>query len=272
MMLYMSTAMHDVVKYDLRVDPAAEGVTVQNTIEKMRRHIRRLRNVAVDKVNFHSRQQMPGESFTVFCADVRRLHSLADLCVVCRDHAIADRILAGMRDEEARRMILEKEELPPLEAMLRQIQAKLRSRADNNTMVVPQNTASVSSVASEGSGDAYNAAPTAAERPAVIAAASTAPATQRHGARGSTTSKGNAAPSGAKCGNCNRTHAAGKANCPANGKSCNGCGKPNHFASVCRSRNRPNQRGAPSGAAAAAVTVGNVDASYYGQGLSLIHI
>jgi len=36
-----------------------------------------------------------------------------------------------------------------------------------------------------------------------------------------------------KCRNCGRSH--GKYRCPAKGKTCNKCNKPNHFASVCRS-------------------------------------
>ena len=41
----------------------------------------------------------------------------------------------------------------------------------------------------------------------------------------------------AKCRNCGRAwpHPGGKVNCPAKGKTCNACGKSDHFASVCRS-------------------------------------
>jgi len=50
------------------------------------------------------------------------------------------------------------------------------------------------------------------------------------------------------CRNCGGAypHAAGRKSCPAFGKSCNFCSKPNHFSKVCRSRQTSQQAPTPS--------------------------
>jgi hypothetical protein len=53
---------------------------------------------------------------------------------------------------------------------------------------------------------------------------------------GSNQAAGNFAPR-KQCGNCGTNHA--PRSCPAFRKICSSCGKENHFASVCRSTNRP---------------------------------
>ncbi|KAJ1119863.1 hypothetical protein NDU88_008048 [Pleurodeles waltl] len=51
-----------------------------------------------------------------------------------------------------------------------------------------------------------------------------------------------AKPSERACGSCGYEHRS-NAGCPAKGQSCNRCGKPNHFAKMCRSRrNKPGEQ------------------------------
>ena len=54
-------------------------------------------------------------------------------------------------------------------------------------------------------------------------------------------------PAGQTCRNCGGSypHAGGRESCPALGKSCNFCSKPNHFSQVCRSR-QASQRPPPT--------------------------
>uniref|UniRef100_A0AC35GBU6 Reverse transcriptase n=1 Tax=Panagrolaimus sp. PS1159 TaxID=55785 RepID=A0AC35GBU6_9BILA len=47
---------------------------------------------------------------------------------------------------------------------------------------------------------------------------------------------------GYKCSYCGGDHQRGKEKCPAKGATCNKCGKRDHFAKVCRSRNSPEQK------------------------------
>lgn len=49
------------------------------------------------------------------------------------------------------------------------------------------------------------------------------------------------APPQRKCPNCGRPNCDGKTRCAAKGKTCNGCGKTNHFRSVCRSVSRSSK-------------------------------
>ena len=63
---------------------------------------------------------------------------------------------------------------------------------------------------------------------------------RRHGAVNHEPRNGNkrSSPAGQTCRNCGGSypHAGGREACPALGKSCSFCSKPNHFSKVCRSR------------------------------------
>ena len=65
---------------------------------------------------------------------------------------------------------------------------------------------------------------------------------ERQNPRGSFGSEGKAV----NCRNCGNKYTAGhKQVCPAQGKSCNSCGKLNHFSKVCRSSAKPKPRFPP---------------------------
>ena len=267
-----TTPMHDVVTYDLNM-PKTGTQTAADVIEAIKTYLRRSRNISVDKVNFHGRVQQEGESFVVFASDLRRLHSIADLCQVCKDDAISHRILVGMRDAEARRSILKKQTTPPLTDMIREIQAELRSHTDN-VKLFPTPGQMVAAAGLDDGASIAGESIYGAQQPQAILPGQLVPV-QQFAAQAGTAFAGQppvvnyavpaqvaavaqqgGRPTGQKCGNCGRNHKPGREACPAQGKTCNTCGKANHFANVCRAKKKKD-------GAAAAVTVGTVSANAY---------
>ena len=97
-----------VVRFGL---PQSTDPTVDDIITEMQRHLRRQRNIIVDRRDFNTRAQQPGETFDEFLCALKETASFCDFCTLCIDDRLRDRLVVGVRDEDARRRMLELPEL-----------------------------------------------------------------------------------------------------------------------------------------------------------------
>ncbi|XP_037076346.1 uncharacterized protein LOC119097409 [Pollicipes pollicipes] len=77
----------------------------------MQHHLRRQRNIIIDRRDFNTRVQQQGETFDEFLCTLRETASFRDFCTFCTDDRPRDRLVAGVQDEDARRRMLEMPEL-----------------------------------------------------------------------------------------------------------------------------------------------------------------
>ena len=80
-------------------------------IQRMEDHIRRQRNVILDRRDFYLRRQEAGERFDDFFMSLKEIGQFCDFCETCTDERFRDRILTGIRDEETVRLLLSEKNL-----------------------------------------------------------------------------------------------------------------------------------------------------------------
>ena len=117
---------------------------------------------------------------------------------------------------------------PALDDMIAQIRAD--EAADQDTEHIADRRPSTASEASVNAVSTYKKG----KQHKQMSAFSNKPASSSSTSDGSSSRRRPASDAGT-CGNCGRRHGSKDA-CPAKGKQCNKCGKPNHFGNVCRSR------------------------------------
>ncbi|KAK3868203.1 hypothetical protein Pcinc_026391 [Petrolisthes cinctipes] len=87
----------------------ADGAQLEEVLDAMEAHLRGQRNVIVDRREFYSRVQQQGEAFDDFLCAIKEMVNFCDFCDHCIDNRLRDRIVVGIRDEEAlKRMLQEK--------------------------------------------------------------------------------------------------------------------------------------------------------------------
>ena len=73
----------------------------------MHAHLRRQRNVVIDRCEFNMRMLEPGESVDDFICALKEIASCCDFCPNCTDDRFRDHLVVGTSDDEARRRMLE---------------------------------------------------------------------------------------------------------------------------------------------------------------------
>ncbi|XP_043203833.1 uncharacterized protein LOC122371521 [Amphibalanus amphitrite] len=73
----------------------------------MHTHLRRQRNVVIDRCEFNMRMLEPGESVDDFICALKEIASCCDFCPNCTDDRFRDHLVVGTSDDEARRRMLE---------------------------------------------------------------------------------------------------------------------------------------------------------------------
>ena len=181
----------------------------------MQTHLRRQRNVIIDRRDLFTRVQEAGETVDDFVCGLKEIASSCDFCHHCLDNRYRDRVVVGIRDEEARRRMLEEPTLTFQKAV--------------DIARASENATSNSSAIRSSSG------------PTILGKVS-----QYRRSR----SRLKKMPT-AKCTRCGDEAHSDSAGCRAAGLTCHACGKIGHFASVCRSRSagRPRQPAADAGRA-----------------------
>ena len=204
--------------------PGSESASVQEIVAAMQQHLRRQRNVLLDRRDFDSRVQQEGESFDEYLCTLKEIAAFCDFCTACVDERLRDRIIVGVRSDEARRRMLEQNGLTLMAA------ADICRAAEN---------AATSGAAIEGSTSSV--------------LKMSAYRRQRDGGRfggrtgGAISSDITTAPSAHtgssdRCAGCGAPSHSERQRCPATGRTCFKCGKKDHFSSVCRSRGRSQSR------------------------------
>ena len=179
--------------------------TVAEIKEAFKQYCEPRRNVTFERHKFNTRNQHEGEHIDQY---VSALKTLAKTCEFkdLESGLIRDRIVCGIRDQSVRVRLLREADLT-LEKTVDICRATEHSKAQAKSLQ-SDGTAETVEVIKDG------------RRKANI--------TRREKARRQQSSEQT------NCGNCGRQHEPRA--CPAYGKRCNHCGKPNHFSTVCRSK------------------------------------
>ncbi|XP_043241537.1 uncharacterized protein LOC122391560 isoform X1 [Amphibalanus amphitrite] len=86
------------LKYSLGVDLDDANVTTDVIIQQIGDHLRKQRNVILDRRDFFQRVQEAGESFNDFLMAIKEIHDFCNFCDHCQDDQLRDKIVTGIRD------------------------------------------------------------------------------------------------------------------------------------------------------------------------------
>ena len=170
-------------------------------IAKFEEYCRLQKNIPFERHCFNRRQQEAGETYEQYCTALRKLSQICEFHTITQEELLRDRLVFGIRDDKVRERLL-RESNPTL------------AKTDEICRAAESMVAQMKVV---GSGDTSNTAVSAI--------------TWTNNPKKET----NVKPT-RDCWNFGRRHQFHqRASCPAFGKICNKCGKPNHFAALCRS-------------------------------------
>ena len=171
-------------------------------------------NVVYERYVLYQRVQENGETFDNFLSDLRKLVKTCDFGAV-EDSTIRDRIVMGIRDDTTRRKLLQTRQLD-LKTAIDICRASESAAKHLRAMSKPDDVHAVR-VDKQRDRDATSRARSSSRKPF-------------NRRRPPTPTR--------RCQYCGRQHNANKSSCPAYGKTCKICGRRNHFASVCRSKDK----------------------------------
>ena len=183
----------------------ADDTPLADVVKAMETHLRAQRNVVVDRRDFYARCQQSDERFDDFLCAVREIAAFCDFCSHCVDDQIRDRIVCGVRDDEAVRRLLENKDL----TLQRAIDI---CRACENAR-----TACADIRGPPGSD---------VRRVRTAGAAGSAPRSRGQGPAGRSEQR--------RCQRCGRAEHGDPAWCRAADAVCRSCGLRGHFAVMCR--------------------------------------
>jgi transposase InsO family protein len=206
----------------MQFDDEADKSDPEKLIDAFEKHCIGEINEVYERYVFHRRQQEPGELFDTFLGDLRRLAKTCGYGTV-EESTIRDRIVLGIRDDMTRKKLLQTRTLDLAKAIdiCRSSEVTTRQLKDIT------------------SPDELKALKQRSARPSSQRSSSTR--YRRHKSRDQ--QGRNRSPSAEprdsvqpRCKYCNGTHKPSKDLCKAYGVTCAACGKKNHFASICRSK------------------------------------
>ena len=196
-----------VVRYGL---PIPEDADMNTIIMAMQTHLRRQRNIIIDRRDFYMRVQEAGETVDDFLCGLKEIASFCDFCHHCQDNRFRDRVVVGTRDEEARRRMLEEPDITLQKAV--------------DIARASENAASNSSAIRDPAGSTL------------------ARVSQYQRSRGRPRDRSTEKT----CPRCGGEVHRSAGDCRAVKRTCRACGKVGHFASVCRSRSASRSRAPPA--------------------------
>lgn len=177
------------------------------------------RNVIYERARFNQRSQLEHEPVESFVKD---LHRLADSCEfgILKDELIRDRLVVGLQD----RALSERLQLDADLTLEKAVNMARNSEAVKSQQEVVRRNASEKT-----------------DLDAVTTRGRERRFTHKRPPTKSTAGRDATQTSPDACRWCGDGRGHPRARCPAQGKSCNSCGKKGHFATVCRSSNAKDQ-------------------------------
>ena len=190
----------------------AEKKNMTKVLERMETHCIGEANVTYERFLLDRRQQHQGESFDAFLTGIKEI---ANRCQFGDklDEMLIDQIVFGVLDDGLRKRLLQKKGL------------SLTSCVDMCR-------------AHEATAKQLKAMGSSAEEGDLHAVWQQKKQTKAHLSKASGEQKKTPEKSKAECSYCGLKHAKGRDKCPANGKQCSKCGKMNHYARKCRSKDK----------------------------------
>ena len=196
-------------------------LTLQEVIDAFDKRADPKKNEIVERYTFFTRDQKEGEKIEAYQNDLKLLAkscNFADL----ENSLIRDRIVCGIRSTTMRERLLQKDNLT-LESCVQMCKAAEMSREQVKTIEKPENaTANVDKITRKKKFQGKRA---------------TKPAKKELNTPDSDNSQRSRQY---KCKKCGRRH--GPRSCPAYGKTCDACGKPNHFSPMCTNTPAQNKQ------------------------------
>ncbi|CAH1252898.1 Hypp1033 [Branchiostoma lanceolatum] len=200
---------------DADANPLEDPAKIITALDK---HFKPLRNTVYERYKFNKCDQAAGEKIEAYVARLRKLISTCDYGDL-KDQMLRDRIVLGIRDSKVRMKLLKQRNLT-LQAAIDDCKT---SETTNQHMKAIQNS-------TETDHDTVHYARRGAYKPGKARAKKQAvPQTWKTSSAGS-------------CSYCAKKHPPGRDACPAYGKECSACGKPNHFARACKSADQKQPR------------------------------
>ncbi|XP_035676225.1 uncharacterized protein K02A2.6-like [Branchiostoma floridae] len=185
-------------------------------LEKFEKHLEPKTNHRIFRYEFQSMKQRPEESISDYMA---RLKNVADKCnfkdKTEKDGRLLDQMIWGCAYKKVQKTLIGKHELTLAAAVKEAVQHESTEKC--------MTTLTISTQAKEAKVDAIS---NRKHTPSSKQKASHKPP-QKQGSTSKT------------CRNCGTEHEFNdKKKCPANGSTCHGCGKPNHWRKMCRSKGK----------------------------------
>ena len=187
------------------------GLTPDQILDQLQTHLRAQRRVLADRFAFLDAHQHTHETFEEFLRRLVKLWQSAHLCLEhktredCADFSYIAAIIRGIRNVDLRTKLLAIQPSPTLQQVLTFIRTHEAARMNEPNVAHPNTQ--------------VNKVSTQRHPPTVKVNSKRPPSAQTPDT----------------CPNCGKSHRTDQT-CPAKGKTCSACNKPNHFANVCRSK------------------------------------
>ena len=165
-------------------------------------------NESYERYQFNKREQKHDESIDTYIAALKELAKNCNFCKCLKDSLLRDRIVAGVVSNSTRKKLLQKRDLTLKDAID-------ICRSDEAAVM------QLKAMGAHSINDQTDIATESVNKMKLNARPKSMPNEQKR-------------PTG-KCKFCGTVHTFDKNTCPAFGKNCNKCGKPNHFARQCYS-------------------------------------
>ena len=177
-------------------------------LEKFAEYCQPRKNVPFERFRFNRRIQEPGESYDQYRTALRKLADGCEFNQITPDEILRDRLIFGIQDSKVRERLLRA--------------SKLTLAKTDEACRAAESTTEQMKLVHQSQGENISAVNTSKESKG-----------QNYTESNSFKSRGQVN----ECTNCGRRHDfKRRENCLAYGKTCNSCGKMNHFAAVCRGK------------------------------------
>lgn len=207
-----------------------EKKVLQNVIDAFENFCTPKANESVDRHIFFTRKQQPGESFSSFITDLRKLSSVCGFGAL-RDSLIKDSVICGVLDQDLKTRLLREDDLD-LEKCMNICKAAELSQTQLKTLEAEAkvNLIKASTNKNQPKQKKKGKQPSSTQPCQQMAAQQSQQPSSKQQYQQMAAQQSHRKP----CHRCNKFHPMNQ--CPAWGKKCSNCGKMNHFAQVCKNQ------------------------------------